>query len=88
MQTLTPVPLSPKQSAGFFNWKHDVSKPQRSGIPRALGLVQWRPIPYLPVPLWSSPNDLHVQQEQQGSQAGHQQSKLPWRQALNAWLFV
>jgi hypothetical protein len=35
-----------------------------------------------------SPNDLHVQKEQQGNQACHQQSKLPWRQALNAWLFV
>ena len=69
MPNAGPVPLSPKQSAGFFDWEHDVSKPQRSGIPRALALVQGRPIPYLPVPLRCSPNDLHVQKEQQGNQA-------------------
>jgi hypothetical protein len=41
-----------------------VVAPQRGG-PLALGLVQWRPPP-MPVPLRCSPNDLEVEQKQQG----------------------
>jgi hypothetical protein len=44
--------------------------------------------PPLPFPLWCSPNDLHVKQNQHAGQAGQQDNKLPFRQWSGARLSI
>ena len=67
---------------------HDARRPSAAAFARA-GAAAAAPHPPLAATAASlSPNDLEVEQKQQGSQAGHQQRKLSWRQASVVWIFV